>query len=62
MTIAPLPDEPPLVGGGIDYGLSAAATRAPAASREDSCSQDILKFNRPCNLDYRAPPQGLPVS
>ena len=35
-------------------------TRAPAASREDSCSQAILKFHHPSSLDYRAR-HGLPA-
>ena len=41
-------------GFGIDPRLGAAALRAPAASREDSCPQAILKFYRPSSLDYRA--------
>ena len=38
----------------IDPKLGAAAPRAPAASREDSRPQAILKFHRPSSLDYRA--------
>ena len=38
----------------IDPELGAATTRAPAASREDSRSQAILKLHHPSNLDYRA--------
>ena len=38
----------------IDPRLGAAALRAPAASREDSRPQAILKFHRPSSLDYRA--------
>ena len=45
---------------GIDPGLGAATTRVPAASREDSRSQAILKLHRPSSLDYRAH-HGLPV-
>ena len=38
----------------IDPGVGAATTRVPAASREDSRPQAILKF-QPCNsFDYRA--------
>ena len=48
-------------GFGIDPRLGAAALRAPAASREDSCPQAILKFYRPSSLDYRAR-HGLPVN
>ena len=44
----------------IDPRLGAAALRAPAASREDSRPQAILKFHRPSSLDYRAR-HGLPV-
>ena len=44
----------------IDPGLGAAATRVPAASREDSRPQAILKLHRPSSLDYRAH-HGLPV-
>ena len=47
-------------GFGLDPRLGAAATRAPAASREDSRPQAILKFHRPSSLDYRAR-HGLPV-
>ena len=45
----------------IDPRLGAAALRAPAASREDSRPQAILKFHRPSSLDYRAH-HGLPVN
>ena len=40
-------------GFGIDLRLGAVALRAPAASREDSRPQAILKFHRPSSLDYR---------
>ena len=40
--------------------LGAATTRVPAASREDSRPQAILKLHRPSSLDYRAR-HGLPV-
>ena len=54
-------DQPAPPGGfGLDPRLGAAATRAPAASREDSRPQAILKFHRPRSLDYRAR-HGLPV-
>ena len=43
----------PLRGFGIDSRIGATATRAPAASREDSRPQDIVKFHRPCGLDYK---------
>ena len=36
----------------IDPRLGVAVLRAPAASREDSCSQAILKFHHPSSLDY----------
>ena len=40
-------------GVGIDPRLGAAILRAPAASKEDSRPQTILKF-QPCNcFDYR---------
>ena len=45
----------------IDPRLGAAALGAPAASREDSRPQAILKLLRPSSLDYRAR-HGLPVS
>ena len=48
-------------GFGFDPKLGAAALRAPAASREDSRPQAILKFHRPSSLDYRAR-HGLPVA
>ena len=41
-------------GTGIDPGLGAATTRVPAASREDSRPQAILKFHPPSSLDYKA--------
>ena len=48
-------NQPASPGGfGIDHRLGAAALRAPAASREDSCPQAILKFHHPSSLDYRA--------
>ena len=37
---------------GLDPRLVAATTRAPAASREDSCPQDILKVQPHNNFDY----------
>ena len=55
MTTKPPPGEPaPTGGSGIDPRLGAATLRAPAASREDSCPQAILKLHRPNSLDYRA--------
>ena len=39
---------------GIDPGLDAAATKVPAASREDSRPQAILKLHHPSSLNYRA--------
>ena len=55
MTTTPPQDQPAPPGGfGIDLRLGAAALRAPAASREDSRPQAILKFHRPSSLDYRA--------
>ena len=47
-------DQPASPGGfGIDPRLGAATLRAPAASKEDSRPQAILKFHRPSSLDYR---------
>ena len=43
----------------INPRLGAAALRAPAASKEDSRPQAILKFDHPSTLDYRAC-HGLP--
>ena len=43
-----------------NHTIGAATLRAPAASKEDSRPQAILKFHRPSSLDYRAL-QGLPV-
>ena len=37
----------------IDSRIGAAATKAPAASREDSHPQAILKFHHPNSLDYK---------
>ena len=37
---------------GIDSRIGAAASRAPAASREDSCPQAILKFQPRNSFDY----------
>ena len=48
-------------GFGIDPRIGAAAQRAPAASKEDSCPQAILKVHRPSNLNYRARHR-LPIS
>ena len=48
-------DQPAPPGGfGIDSRIGAAAPRAPAASKENSCPQAILKFRPPSNLDYKA--------
>ena len=44
----------PQEGFRLDPRIDAATTRAPAASREDSRSQAILKLHHPSNLDYRA--------
>ena len=52
----------PQGGFGIDSRIGAAAPRASAASREDSCPQAILKF-QPCdsfNYRIRYEPQLLP--
>ena len=40
-------------GFGIDSMIDAAALRAPAASRENSCPQTILKFQPHNSFDYR---------
>ena len=54
MTTTPPPGPPPTPGGfGIDPRLGAAALRAPAASKQDSRSQAILKFQHLSSLDYR---------
>ena len=37
----------------IDPGLGAAATRVPAASRDDARPQAILKFQPRNSFDYR---------
>jgi len=37
---------------GIDPRVDAVTARAPAASREDSCHQAILKIHHPSSLDY----------
>ena len=50
---------PPQGGFDIDPRLGAAAIGAPAASREDSCPQAIIKFHFPTSLDYKAR-HGLP--
>ena len=51
----PTQDQPaPPEGFEIDSRIGAAAPRAPAASKEDSRPQAILKFHRPSSLDYRA--------
>ena len=62
MTTA-LPPKPICTPGGfrIDPRLGAAALRAPAASREDSRPQAILKLHRPSSLDYKAR-HGPPMS
>ena len=41
-------------GFGIDSRISAATPRAPAALRESSLPQAILKLHRSSSLDYRA--------
>ena len=48
-------------GVGIDSRLGVVALRAPAASRENSRPQAILKLHRPSSLDYRAR-HGPPVN
>ena len=45
----------------INPRLGAAALRAPAASREDSRPQAILKLHHPSSLDYRTR-NGLPIN
>ena len=55
------PKDQPTSQEGIDPRLGEAALRAPAASREDSFPQAILKFHHPSSLDYRAC-QGLLVN
>ena len=52
-TLPPGPTRTPW-GFGIDPRLGAADLRAPAASREDSRPQAILKLLCPSSLDYRA--------
>ena len=47
-------------GFGIDSRIVGAASRAPAASREDFPPQAILKLHRPSSLDYR-PRHGLTI-
>ena len=51
MTTTPPPGPTCIPGGGegvgIDPRLDASALRAPAASRDDSRPQAILKFHRP---------------
>ena len=44
----------PSGGFEIDSRIGAAATRAPAASKEDSHPQAILKAHRLSSLDYRS--------
>ena len=57
----PTQDQPTPQGGfEIDSRIGAAATRIPAASKEDSRPQAILKFHSPSSLYYRAR-HGLPV-
>ena len=51
-TLPPGPTRTP-VGFGIDHRLGAAALRAPAASREDSCPHAILKLQPRNSFDYR---------
>ena len=51
----PTQDQPaPPEGFEIDYRIGAAAPRAPAASKENSRPQAILKSRPPNNLDYKA--------
>ena len=58
----PTQDQPAPQGGfGIDSRIGAAAPRAPAASREDSRPQAILKFHCPSSWDFRAC-HGVPVN
>ena len=52
-TPPPGPTRPP-GGFGINPRLGAVALKAPAASKEDSRPQAILKFYRPSSLDYRS--------
>ena len=50
----PTQDQPaPPEGFEIDSRIGAAAPRAPAASKENSCPQAILKLHRPSSFDYR---------
>ena len=47
-------DQPAPPGGfEIDPRIGAAAPRAPAASKENSCPQAILKFQPRNSFDYR---------
>ena len=58
----PNQDQPaPPEGFEIDSRIGAAAPRAPAASKEISCPQAILKLHSPSSLDYRAR-HGFPVT
>ena len=58
----PTQDQPASPGGfGIDSRIGAAAPRAPAASKENSRPQAILKLHSLSSLDYRAR-HGLPVT
>ena len=61
----PTQDQPTSPGGfGIDSRICAAATKAPAASREDYCPQAILKFKPRNSFDYRVryePQLSLPL-
>ena len=58
----PTQDQPaPLEEFDIDSRIGAAAKRIPAASKEDSRPQAILKFHPPSSLYYRAC-HGLPVA
>ena len=51
----PTQDQPAPPGGvEIDSRIGAATPRAPAASKENSCPQAILKFRPPSSLDYKA--------
>ena len=44
----------PQRGFGIDSRIGAATLRAPAASKENSRPQAILKLRPPSRLDYKA--------
>ena len=51
----PTQDQPaPPEGFKIESKIGAAAPRPPAASKENSCPQAILKFRPSSSLDYKA--------